>query len=100
MIPLNDGGGNSGEKIEQAIQWILDVWQQKEKVYVCCRHGMNRSVSVSAAALTLGKHCEWLSVALRGIQVLRPIATPRDDTLAEVMMIVCKKKGLIKTNNL
>lgn len=95
MQPLNDGGGNSVETLEKAIQWVLAVWKRGERAYVCCRHGMNRSVSVSAAALTLAGRCEWLSVALRGIQALRPIATPRDDTLAEVMMVVCKQKGLL-----
>lgn len=95
MQPFNDGGGNTFEMIEKAIQWILDVWKRGEKAYVCCRHGMNRSVSMSAAALTLAGRTEWLSVALRGIQMLRPIATPRDDTLTEVMLVVCKQKGLL-----
>jgi hypothetical protein len=95
MVPMNDGGGNSMEMIEQAVQWVLDVWGRGEKAYVCCRHGMNRSVSVSAAALTLAGRAEWLTLALRGIQACRPIATPRDDTLAEVMLVVCKKKGLL-----
>jgi len=95
MQPLNDGGGNSIEMLEKAVLWILDVWKWQEKAYVCCRHGMNRSVSVGAAALTLAGRCEWFSVALRGIQTLRLVATPRDDTLAEVMLMVCKQKKLL-----
>jgi len=94
IIPMIDGGGNQTDKIEQAIGWVLSTWNAKQKAYVCCIHGMNRSVSISAAALTLANKCEWFSQALIGISQHRQVASPRDDTMAEVLMVVNRYKRL------
>ena len=94
LVPMIDGGGNQNDKIEQAIGWILSTWNAKNKAFVCCMHGMNRSVSISAAAITLNHRCEWFSQALIFISQYRQVASPRDDTMAEVLMVVNKYKRL------
>lgn len=91
-IPMNDGGGNSAEKIEAAIKWVLDVWKSGNKAYVCCRYGMNRSVSIGAAAMAVGRRVEWFSNALAMINRSRSIAGPRDDTMSEILLVVMKLK--------
>ena len=96
FIPMNDSGGNNQEKIEKAIRWILDVWRSGGKAYVCCRHGMNRSVSIAAAAMTLAGKKEWFSNALTTIHQHRPVAGPRDDTMVEILLVTAKMKGLSK----
>ena len=94
LVPMIDAGGNRIEKIKQSIDWILDTWNNKQKVFVCCVHGMNRSVSIGAAALTLAGRTEWFSNALMFIQSKRNVATPRDDTMVEILAIVGKRKNL------
>lgn len=91
-IPLVDGGGSSPISIRDAIQWILDNWQAGKKTYVCCRHGMNRSVLVSTAALTLA-HGRWFIENWRSISDKRNIASGRDDTLLDVLRVFEAMKG-------
>jgi hypothetical protein len=94
LIPMFDGSGNLSGKMKNAIDWILNAWHNNHKVYVCCEHGMNRSVSIAAASLTLAGKTEWFSNALLWIASKRNIASPRDDTMTEVLLLVNKLKNL------
>ncbi len=86
--PLLDGRGNPTVVIGAAINCILSFWKAERKVFVYCRHGMNRSALIAAAALAVSGRCEWLSTALIKIARVRDISTPRDDTMAEVLQVV------------
>lgn len=87
-FPMKDGSGNASATIINAIGCILSYWKTGRKVFVYCRQGMNRSVLIAAAALTVSGRCEWLSTALARIARCRGIAAPRDDTMAEVLQVV------------
>jgi len=91
-VPLVDGKGNSQEQIEKAVGFIRSCWMTGHPVYVCCRHGQNRSVCISAAAWTLEGYQEWMSNSLLEIAKYRPVASPRDDTYAEVLAYVLKMR--------
>jgi hypothetical protein len=86
-IPLVDGGGSPPVSIRDAIQWIVDNWRIGNKTYVCCRHGMNRSVLVSTAAMTL-VYGGWFIENWRKISDKRSVASGRDDTLADVLRVL------------
>lgn len=87
-FPMIDGGGNDPKVICEAVKRILLHWRNDEKVFVYCKHGMNRSALIAAAALAVSGRCEWLSTALFLVNRARPIATPRDDTMREVLEVV------------
>jgi protein-tyrosine phosphatase len=89
-IPLHDGG-NPPEPIQKAIQWILDQWKEGKKTFVCCRHGMNRSVLTSAAALNLVRG-GWFMDSWKIIGTKRTIANGRDDTLRDVLAVLMEMK--------
>lgn len=91
-IPLNDGGGNDPAKIEFAINYIIELWKQHEKVFVCCRHGRNRSVLIAAGALAVQNRVRWMVDGLRIIASKRSFISPRDDTLADVANVVAKMR--------
>lgn len=89
-FPLRDGGGNDPSIINSAIRCVWRFLRCDEKVFVYCRHGMNRSVLIAAAALAADGRCEWLSTGIIAINKARHIATPRDDTMQEVLDVLLK----------
>jgi protein-tyrosine phosphatase len=89
-LPMVDGSGSSEETIAKAILFIVEQWKSNNKVFVCCKHGQNRSVLVSAAALAVSGRFEWFSMGLRYIYDKRQVARGRDDTMIEVLRVVTK----------
>ena len=75
---LIDGSGNNKETIKSAILEVLNLINNEEKVYVCCRQGMNRSPLIAAAALAAAAKVEWLSTGLILIASKRNVSTPSD----------------------
>lgn len=93
-IEMVDGRGNDSKTIKEAIGWIIGQWKEGHKVFVCCRHGMNRSVAIAAGALAVSRKCEWLSNGLKEISSKRLIVSPRDDTLYEVLSVVMELRDV------
>jgi hypothetical protein len=91
-IPLVDGGGNEPNTVCRAIAWIVNRWSEGNKVYSCCRHGMNRSVLIAAAALAVANRVEWFIDGWRVIASKRQIVSGRDDTLLDVLLVVDKMR--------
>ena len=87
-VPLIDGGGNSPEQIQEAIETVVGWWAASKSVYVCCQHGMNRSVLIAAAALKVVNRVGWLADGIIKIARIRRVASPRDDTMIEVASVV------------
>jgi protein-tyrosine phosphatase len=48
VIPLNDGPGNSFEKIELAVKFIQEAVEADEQILVHCNAGHSRSTSIVA----------------------------------------------------
>ncbi|MDP6442751.1 MAG: hypothetical protein QGG36_04415 [Pirellulaceae bacterium] len=53
-IPLNDGGGNPLERLQQAIRLTADLVAASTRTIIACSAGMSRSPTIAAHALALG----------------------------------------------
>lgn len=93
-FPMIDGGGSCTRMIEQGIYAITGTWRDQRKVFSCCRHGMNRSAIMAAAAMTIAGRTLWLMDALKIIVAKREIVSSRDTTLWDVLGVVKRIKGI------
>jgi protein-tyrosine phosphatase len=87
---LKDGGSNTIEELKDAITWVVDAWKNNKKVFVCCRHGINRSVAIAAAAMVISGRHENYSSALFTIYKKRAIAAPLNRMMFEVLDVILR----------
>ena len=93
-VPLIDGGGNCAIQVEQGIMAITGLWRDGHRVFSCCRHGMNRSAVMAAAAMTVAGRTLWLHDAMKMICGKRDVVSARDTTLWDVLAVVKRMKGI------
>ena len=89
-FPMADGSGSDANLMAMGLRHVARRLAEGRPVYVYCRHGMNRSVCVAAAALKLSGRCRWVSEGVALVKAARAVAAPRDDTLAEVLAVVMR----------
>lgn len=97
-VELIDGSGNNVQDITKSINWILEQWENNNKVFVCCRFGMSRSPSIAAAALAANHRCEWLSNGLKQISYYRQFISPRDDMLSDTLLSLMQIRKVSPNN--
>jgi protein-tyrosine phosphatase len=92
-IPFKEFGEPNPVLLAQAVRWIEDHLIQN-RVMVCCRAGMGRSVSVVIAYLCCAQGLQY-EEALKLAKTRRPGAMPlpRLDAVIEEVRMLCTSPG-------
>jgi len=96
-IAVRDFTSPTVEQLRQAVEWIKTAREKKQTVYIHCKSGKGRSVTVVMCflflhGLTSGQKFIGVAETLDHIKSKRPIAKPSDTQLEQVYRMVYSYK--------
>lgn len=72
-IPAPDTGILSPDHIKEAVQWLQEQTEKRQRILIHCKHGISRSPGVLAAFLVKSGVCSNLAEAITTIKVHRNV---------------------------